>query len=185
MRSRLLRSTTPPARPRPPRLQRVARGLLQRFQVEYPALAPCAKHDLQQPPYFLGDFLLDRCGRFFFLRTPCGVFGHRTQPADRRVDFDEAAAPLLKPSILADLAFRLAPSGGTRQRLGHRFAGGLGGELGATGVARVAVPRAMAGKTCRSVSWGWKWTPDEDLRTQRVAAATRLGGDDTAVKKRS
>ena len=127
-------------------MQRVARGLFQRFQVEYPALAPCGKHDLQQPPYFLGDFLLDRCGRFFFLRTPCGVFGHRTQPADRRVDFDEAAAPLLKPSILADLAFRLAPSGGTRQRLGHRFAGGLGGELGATGVARVAVPRAMAGR---------------------------------------
>jgi hypothetical protein len=50
-------------------MQGVARGLLDGFELEGAALALLGEDHAQQPRYFLGDLLLDRCGRFF----SCGL----------------------------------------------------------------------------------------------------------------
>ena len=51
--------------PRASSMQGIARRLFDRFEIELAALSPIAEDDLQEPPYFFGDFLLDRFGRFF------------------------------------------------------------------------------------------------------------------------
>ena len=51
--------------PRAGSVQGVARGLLERFEIERAGLATLGKDRPQQPPYFRGDLLLDRFGRFF------------------------------------------------------------------------------------------------------------------------
>jgi hypothetical protein len=46
-------------------VHRAAHGHLDRFQIQRAGLAPAGEDNLQQPIYFLGDFLLDRMRRFF------------------------------------------------------------------------------------------------------------------------
>ena len=80
--------------------------------------------------------MLDRLGRFFFLRTQLGVLGDGAQAADLFVDFEQLSAQLPEAVKSLNFALRFAPLGGRGKGLTHGLAVDLPGQ---------AVVRAMSG----------------------------------------
>ena len=58
-------------------MHRAASGRLDGFEIEAAAVAPPAEDDLEQPIHFLGDFLVDRFGRFFSWGVSVSSTGRR------------------------------------------------------------------------------------------------------------
>ena len=96
------------------------------FEIEGVAAALAAEDDPEQLRHFLGDFVADGFGRFFFLGRR-GVFGG-SQTANAFVDIEQLPAELLEAMKLGHLAFGLAAIRGRREGLSYGLAAHFFGE---------------------------------------------------------
>jgi hypothetical protein len=60
-------------------VHRVAHQQLDGLQIDPAGLVPIAEDKLNDPAYFLGDFLLDRIGRFFSCAVKVSSIGRNLQ----------------------------------------------------------------------------------------------------------
>ena len=126
-------------------LQRIARGLLQRLQVEGPAALAGAGPPPSGSARLRGRPRPGSRGPFFFDRPGALRHGGRPEPADGEIDVEELAGQLLELAVGGDLALGLAAGGLVGQAFGDGLALALVGEAPVRAVARLAGLVAVAG----------------------------------------